>query len=274
MILNRMNNILIYVLAFIVIGLFFNHANANEVAILNQTEEKDISKIFDKYNVDGTLVLSSLNGTEYAYNINRSKTNYLPASTFKIVNTLIALNENAIKNENEILKWDQKDKGYAEWNKDQTLNTAFRSSCIWFYQELAKRIGNKQYLHYLKRLDYGNNKTGDNIETFWLDGDLRISAQEQILVLKNIYSQHYSFKKEHYATLKNIMKDENSSDYELYAKTGFVTSTNPQIGWYVGYIITAKHTWFFALNMDIKTQKDLPLRKTIVIEALKEKGII
>lgn len=274
MFLNKMSNILIYILAFIVIGAFFNHAKADVNTKLNQTEDNDISKIFNQYNVDGTLVLSSIDGREYIYNIDRSKKDYLPASTFKIINTLIALEENTITNEKEVLKWDKKDRSYPEWNKDQPLKTAFRSSCIWFYQELAKKIGNKEYLSYLKQLDYGNHKTGDNIETFWLDGDLRISAQEQIHVLKNIYSQQYSFKKEHYDILKNIMKDDNSSDYELYAKTGFVTSTTPQIGWYVGYIVTTKDTWFFALNMDIKTQKDLPLRKTIVIEALKVIGVI
>ncbi len=72
------------------------------------------------------------------------KKRFLPASTFKIPNTLIALEEGVIQNEKDIIEWDGEDKGWSQWNKDQSLETAFPLSCIWFYQELASRVGDKK----------------------------------------------------------------------------------------------------------------------------------
>lgn len=43
------------------------------------------------------------------------------------------------------------------------------------------------------------------MDTFWLDGDLRISAVEQVEVMKNVYDEKYPFEKTYYAILKNIM---------------------------------------------------------------------
>ena len=123
------------------------------------------------------------------YNKERSENKYLPASTFKIVNTLIALQEKIVKDENEIIKWNGKDYGMAVWNKDQNMKTAFATSCVWFYQELSKKIGNDIYLKYLKNINYGNEKTGPIVESFWLEGDLRITAVEQIELLRKIYNK-------------------------------------------------------------------------------------
>ena len=98
----------------------------------------------------------------------------------------------------------------AVWNKDQNMKTAFATSCVWFYQELSKKIGNDIYLKYLKNINYGNEKTGPIVESFWLDGDLRISAVEQIELLRKIYNKELKFDERNYIILKNIMKvDEN-----------------------------------------------------------------
>jgi beta-lactamase class D len=145
-------------------------------------------------NLGGTVIIEDKNsGKKYVYNAKRSEEGYLPASTFKIINTLIALQTGAVKDEKEYIKWDGTDKGFKEWNKDQNILTAFPVSCVWFYQELAGRIGNDRYLYYLTMLKYGNGKTGKNVDTFWLDGDLRISAKEQIEVIKSIYFEKYPF---------------------------------------------------------------------------------
>ena len=58
---------------------------------------------------------------------------HIPASTFKIPNTLIALEEGVIKDQFEVIKWDGVVRQYAPWNADQTLATAFSRSCVWCY---------------------------------------------------------------------------------------------------------------------------------------------
>jgi beta-lactamase class D len=149
---------------------------------------------------------------------------------------------------------------------------AFRVSCVWFYQELARRIGERKYLQYLRRLKYGNRRTGSDVTTFWLEGDLRISAVEQIAFLKKLVKEELPFSKEHLRILKKIMIVEQTSLYTLNAKTGW-TGRNG-IGWYVGYIEAKGTIWLFAMNLDTVNAGDEKYRQEITREALKLKGIL
>lgn len=234
-------------------------------------EDSDISNLFKNKKINGTIVIFSLDGEKtYFHNEDRAKSRFLPASTFKIPNTLIALEESAVADEKEIIKWDGKNREVPSWNKDQSMETAFPSSCVWFYQELAKRIGKDKYESYLKKIKYGNEQAGPEITTFWLNGDLRISAFEQIDFLKKVYAREYPFKASSYEMLKKLMIVEQTSSHTIRAKTGWTQN----IGWFTGYVESGGKVWFFATNIEITTPKDLPLRQEITFGALRLKGII
>lgn len=233
-------------------------------------EDNDLANIFDRSKLNGTIVISALNDDiKYIYNEQRAVKSYIPASTFKIINTLIALEEKVIKDEDEIIKWDGKVRSYTPWNKDQTLQSAISVSCIWCYQKFAKEIGNDKYLAYLKNINYGNHKTGSKVTTFWLDGDIKISAMEQIEFLKKLYRNELPFKQRYIDITKKILTVEKTENYIIKAKTGF----SGKIGWYIGYVETKNGVWFFALNTDV-TKDKLKYREQIVMEALKMKNII
>ncbi len=235
----------------------------------------DIEGIFIKNGIEGTIIISSLDGTrEFIHNKKRSDQRFLPASTFKIPNSLIALHEKAIKDQNEIIKWDGKDKGWKPWNKDQTLKTALPESCIWFYQELAKRIGNKSYLSHFNNIQYGNKETGPVLTTFWLNGDLAISAREQIQFLKKLYKNELPFSKSHMDLVKKLLVVKSTPNYVIRAKTGWAMRIANQHGWYVGYVVKNDETWFFATNIEIKIKQDARFRKELTLQALKIKKII
>lgn len=226
-------------------------------------------------NLTGTIIIESLNGDKvYTFNKTRSTERFLPASTFKIPNTLIALQEKAVKDETDTFQWNGHVYDFPDWNKDQNLKSAFQASCVWFYQELAKKIGNGKYLKYLKTLNYGNMKTGTSVESFWLDGDLRISAAEQVEFLKNCYLEKFPFDKNCYQILKNLMIVDKNDKYTLRAKTGTTARVSPSIGWYVGYIETEMDVYFFACNIDMSKPEHSKFRKDIVYAALKELNII
>jgi beta-lactamase class D len=237
-------------------------------------EDADLAKLFTDRNVHGTIVLSSLDGSKsWVHDDERANTLFVPASTFKILNTLIALDAGVI-DEHEVLKWDGKDRGVAAWNRDQTLETAFKSTCVWFYQELAKRIGKARYQKILAEVGYGTANPGPDLETFWLEGDLKISAAEQVEFLKRLYRKELPFRAASYDTLQKIMILEQKPTSVLRAKTGWAQSVSPQIGWFVGYVETGERTWFFALNMDIAKPEDTRYRQEITLEALKLKGVL
>jgi beta-lactamase class D len=238
-------------------------------------EDHDLARLFSDKGIAGTIVISELKGSKkkYVYNESRANTPFVPASTFKILNTLIALETGAVT-EKDVIKWDGKDKGLAAWNRDQTLETAFNSSCVWFYQELARRIGTAGYEAYFSRVKYGTGKPTPELTTFWLEGDLKISAIEQVEFLKKVYKEELPFRHATYATLKKIMTVERTPEYTIRAKTGWAQRISPQIGWYVGYVESGVNVWFFATNMDISKPDDARFRQQITSDALKIKGII
>jgi beta-lactamase class D len=240
-----------------------------------KAQDESLAKLFSDRDVEGTIIISSLDGkTEYVYNMARSEKGFLPASTFKIPHTLLALQEGAVTDEKEIIFWDGEDRGWSQWNKDHSIETAFSVSCVWFYQELAKRVGNSKYLIHLDKLDYGNKMTGSDVTTFWLNGDLKISAREQIVFLKRLYNDQLPYENEHLSVLKKIMIVDETLQYVIRAKTGWAMRINDQVGWYVGYIETGGQVWFFATNIDIEKRSDATYREEITLEALKLKGIL
>lgn len=233
-------------------------------------KDTELEKIFKNKQVDGAIVIESLNTKKiFIYNDKRAEKLYSPASTFKIPNTLIALNEGVVTKDSVIV-WDKKIREFDSWNKDQTLESAFKTSCVWCYQEFASKIEIEKYKKYLKELNYGNKKIGDDVTRFWLDESLKITVFEQLSFLKRLYKNELPFKLEDINTLKEIMIDEKNEDYIIRAKTGW----EGKYGWYVGYVETKDDVWFFAMNIDTKTKDDLPKRKDITLEALKIKGII
>jgi beta-lactamase class D len=230
--------------------------------------DADLSRLFSDKNVTGTLVIANLQGTEvFIHNDKRAATPFIPASTFKIPNTLIAL-DNKVITEKDTLKWDGKDRGVKEWNRDQTLESAFRTSCVWFYQDLARRIGTEVYRNYLEKIGFGNAKPTPVVTTFWLDGDLRISALEQIAFLKEVYRRKLPFSPSSFESLNRMMLVKQAPRYTLRAKTGWAQRMTPQIGWYVGYVEKKDAVWFFALNMDITNPQEARLRQEIVCQTL------
>jgi len=243
----------------------------SSICIFIQANDTKIQNLFNKHKIDGTLILTSLNTHKtYTHNKHRSTKEFSPASTFKILNTLIALDEKVIKDEHEIILWDGIIRDYKPWNRNHTLSSAFPISCVWCYQKLAERIGNSNYLKHLKNIHYGNQKTGKNLTNFWLQGDIRISAVEQIDFLRRLYTSSLPYKREHLRILKDIMLVEQTPKYTIWEKSGW--SSN--IGWHVGYVQNKDDVWFFALNMKVHSQSELKYRKQIVMESLKLKGII
>lgn len=225
--------------------------------------------------ISGTVIVENLKGDKtFVCGAEGADRRFLPASTFKIPNTLIALEEGAVKSPTEIIAWDGKDKGSREWNKDQSIMTALPSSCVWFYQELARRVGNEAYLRRLKAMDYGNAKTGKNLATFWLDGDLRISPKEQIVFLKKVYREELPYMRSSYAALKDALIVRRGPGYVVRAKTGWTMRVSPQIGWYVGYAETKDEVWFFAARIDIRSDRDAAFREKAAFKALEGLGLI
>lgn len=249
------------ILPLILLLLSIPHANASQ---------GEMESLFAAHNINGSLIIASLDGkTQYRHGVN-DKQGYIPASTFKIPNTLIFLEEGLLTTKDDQIKWDGVTRAYAPWNQDQTLKTAFQVSCVWCYQRYAKQVGDKTYLQYLKAFQYGNQLTGTTVDTFWLEGGIRITVDEQIEFLRKVYLETLPIKPHHMTTLKDIMLSEQTDQYRIYSKTGW----QGKDGWYVGYLVTGDEVWLFANHIEIKQTTDLPLRKQLTLDAFKFLNIV
>ncbi|CAN1211477.1 class D beta-lactamase [Tumidithrix helvetica PCC 7403] len=241
----------------------------------NWQERTDFGKYFQQAGVKGTFLLYDLKQDRYlVYNAKRAKTRFLPASTFKIFNSLVALETGAIADENVVIKWDGTKRDIPEWNQDQTLRSAIEYSTVWFYQELARRIGLARMQRYINLVDYGNRDIGGGIDRFWLDGKIRISPKEQIDFLVKFYQNKLPFSNRSLAIVKDIMIREQTSEYILRGKTGWASSTSPNLGWFVGYLERGDRAFFFAINIDIQKPDDAKARIKIAKQILTELSLL
>jgi beta-lactamase class D len=238
-------------------------------------DDGTIARLFERAGVEGTLVIeSATTGQRYVHNEVRAKQPFTAASTFKVLNTLIALEEGAITRADEVIAWDGTHYEIEDWNRDQTLKSAFRVSCVWCYQWLAQRVGAAVYPRHIRQAHYGQLREPFNGTEFWLDGSLSISAEQQVAFLRRIVERSLPYRASSYDILKTIMLVDSTPAYRLYAKTGWATRSTPGIGWYVGYVELDENTWLFALNIDTRGATDLPLRQQIVLQALRAKGLL
>ena len=77
----------------------------------------------------GAFVLYDRNANRYIrYNPARCAERMLPASTFKIMNSLIGLETGVIPDENYVISWDGTRYDIPAWNQDHTLATALQNS--------------------------------------------------------------------------------------------------------------------------------------------------
>ncbi len=219
--------------------------------------DNDLKKYFDEKNVEGCFtMMDNSNGSITVYNMAMDTSRYTPASTFKIVNSLIGLETGKILDENMIIKWDGVNRPVADWNKDLSMKEAFKVSAVPYYQEVARRIGRDTMRNYIDSLSYGNINISGPIDSFWLNNTLKISPDEQIGFMKRLYFDQLPFRKSVQQTVRDVMLQEDNTAYKLSCKTGWgFDETNNAIGWVVGWIEENRHVYFFATLLKSKDSK-------------------
>ena len=218
---------------------------------------------FGKY--DGSAVILDLNSSEKTVFGTRADERFSPCSTFKILNSMIALDSGVVKDENEVIKWDEVKREYEVWNRDHTMHSAIAVSAVWFYQELASRIGEQRMKEYVSRVKYGNADTSNTLTDFWLgNGSLKISLNEQVDFLARLMRNNLEMPQHVMKTAKDIITLEKSDTYRLGGKTGSCGG----VGWFVGFLQNRDKTTVFAFNIKGKGANGAEAKK-IALEYLK-----
>jgi beta-lactamase class D len=239
----------------------------------NVKTDESLEKFFDDNKVKGCFALLDNGSGEFTmYNLSRYRDSaYLPASTFKIVNSLIGLQTGKISNDSMIIKWDGVDRGRTECNKDMSMYEAFRLSCPAWYQELARRIGIDTMQHWLDSLSFGNKKIS-RVDTFWLDNSLKVRPDEELGLVKRLYFNQLPFHQRNQEIVKRTMLFENNTDYRLSYKTGWgQTESGNQLAWITGWVEENKHPYFFVLNIETADKNaDIPAIRMKILKGILE----
>ncbi len=242
------------------------HADSPE-ADLNATARPDWAAIFTQTDAEGTIVVSderSENKGVFVFEVDRAARRYSPASTFKIAHALFALDAGVIADEFQVIPWDGTKRSYDAWNRDQSLRSSMRHSVVWVYQHFAAEIGLERERQFMTSIQYGNCEASGPAP-FWVEGNLRISAHEQISFLRRLYQNKLPFQERHQRLVKDLMIVEAGRDWILRAKTGW----SGTVGWWVGWVEWSTGPVFFALNIDTPNRMDdLPKREGITREIL------
>lgn len=239
------------------LGVLFFIILASSCTMNNVENDSSLKKYFDEYNVDGSFAMfDNSRGQHVIYNGKRDTTRYMPASTFKIVNALVGLHTGRVTSDSTVIPWDGVIRENPDWNRDLSLYQAFRLSAVPHFQWLARSIGKDTMQRFLDSVHYGNMKIGTRVDSFWLDGTLKISPDEQVGLVKRLYFRQLPFRQSVQEEVKKMMIQENNTTYQLAYKTGWGnTDKGNEMGWVVGWVEENRHVYFFALNFESPDHK-------------------
>ncbi|MGS2618225.1 penicillin-binding transpeptidase domain-containing protein [Micromonospora sp. LZ34] len=214
----------------------------------------DLASLFRQAGLRGTFVLYDVTAARVVMvDRERAGRRFIPASTFKIPHSLIALETGVVRDEHEKVPYGGRPQPVAAWERDMGLRDAVRVSNVPVFQELARRIGPEREREWLRRLGYGNGEVGSEVDRFWLSGPLAISADEQARWLAR---GELPADRGHQRTVRDILRVERTAEHALYGKTGQTDATDPGTGWWVGWVERGDRLYCFALNVDIRADGD------------------
>jgi beta-lactamase class D len=239
--------------------------------------QPDFGDAFAEADSAGTFAVLDVAGNRIVVtDRERAEKGFLPASTFKIPNSLIALDTGIVADADAtIYRWDKVARDFDAWNRDHTLRSAFKASAVPVYQEIARKIGAERMQEYVAKFDYGNRDIDGAIDMFWLNGDLRVSAMQQIAFLQKLHDGKLPVSARSQEIVRDIMYIEQIEFGTLRGKTGAVGiaqghGDKATMGWLVGWLEHAgKPPYIFAMNIDVREPQHLALRLPLTKALLK-----
>jgi beta-lactamase class D len=229
----------------------------------------------------GCFVLhETWSGRTIRYNPQLCSTPLSPASTFKIPNSLIGLETGVIPDQHYVIRWDSLPKRMKSWNRDHDLSSAIANSVVWYYQELARRVGPARMQHWLDTLGYGNRDISGGIDRFWLGSSILISPNQQCEFLLRLRNETIPFSKRTISIVKEILVLDKGPDWTLRGKTGFTDfDSTKDVGWFVGWVERPEGAVIFVncVRSDDRAKDEdrmFEQRKPIALAILKALGYI
>jgi beta-lactamase class D len=233
----------------------------------------DLSKSFAEQGLQGCFAMfDNGQGTISVHN-NKMYTDsqLIPYSTYKIMISLMGIEKGVVNDDSTLIPWGGLKSDDTAKNKDLTLDRAFKLSTNDHFMTILKKLGRPAVQSFMDSVFYGNQITNDSL-TFWHNGQLRISPDAQLALVKRLYfKQLKPFQERTHRIVTRMMEQEKNNLYKLAYKTG--TGKDAQgnwEGWMVGWIEENIHPYFFVLHVkgnnnfeEFMTKREALLRKIL-----------
>ncbi|MEU3020760.1 penicillin-binding transpeptidase domain-containing protein [Nocardiopsis sp. NPDC007018] len=237
--------------------------NPIELGDVQTVEREDLEAVFAEAGVEGTFVLFDAGArSAVVVNPDAAGERAVPASTFKLPNTLIALQTGEVSDVDEVIA--------PESGDELSLREALPTSDVPVHQEVADRIGYERMSTWVDRFDYGNRNIGDEgaMGRFWLEGPLEISALEQATFVAELAREELPVDVEHQRALRDLLLVEEGPRHQLFGRTGLGVDVDPVPGWWVGWVERDAELHTFALRLEVEDEEDAELRESLGRELL------
>lgn len=230
----------------------------------------------------GCFLLRDLSsGSEQVSSVERCAQGRRPNSTFKIVNALIGADLGLLSGPDAIMKWDAKrypkqDGWFEGWDRDQPLREAMRISSVPLFRKLAVDIGPERMAQYLETLEYGNRDMSAGLDSFWLQGNMRITATQQVDLISGLVREELPVSKQAQAIVKQVLKKEPIAGAPHAGKTGSGGLETPDsaqgkgamVGWMVGFIELARGPVAYAMWVEAPSFDAMRDLRTRTVDAV------
>lgn len=237
--------------------------SAESVEMEPEIVEADWSEYFNGLN--GTAVVYDISNRQFTiYNRDLAATRSSPCSTFKIISSLIALENGILEPEDSTRTWSGEKFWNENWNKDIDFGEAFRTSCVWYYRQVIDDIGEDMLQKELDKLQYGNcdlsdwegrlntNNSNRALTGFWIESSLMISPKEQVEVMERIFGTNSDYSEETQNELKQVMlvTEQDRADISIYGKTGMGKANGIVVdAWFTGFAESATGNIYFCVRL-------------------------
>lgn len=235
-----------------------------------QTMDEDWSSYFG--GLTGAAVIYDRAENRYAvYNGELAGTRRSPCSTFKIISSLIGLEQGIILPDDSVWTWSGEMFWNEDWNRDIGFEDAFRTSCVWYFREVIDEIGRETMQKELEKLAYGNcdisdwkgeqntNNSNRALTGFWIESSLKISPKEQTEVMERIFGENSTYSEETIEILKEVMRlpEEYRTDIPVYGKTGMGKTDGITVdAWFTGFAETSEEPVYFCVYLGQSEERD------------------
>jgi beta-lactamase class D len=222
----------------------------------NEVVFDDFQTILDDAGLDGSILIYD-GANFYSNNFDWAKQGYLPASTFKIPNSIIALELGIMENDSTMIEWDGEPRFMKRWEQNLVFRDAFHVSCVPCYQDIAREVGVRRMQEYTYNFNFGDmDIDSSNIDMFWLEGESRISQFQQIEFLKSFNERRLTISERTHKLMRRMMIIEENDGFILRGKTGWSVTDDQDNCWFVGWVETDEGFYYFATNIEPREETE------------------